>query len=115
MDSYMNVSQGVVAIQQFPDLILSSKREGNKFYFYCSETTLEVFVKSDKIIRFRFAPEGKFMRDFSYSGAPEYQEEINLLDMVESEDQYIVITKYLECIITKKGMHVSILDKNGMV
>ncbi|HXA02190.1 MAG TPA: glycoside hydrolase family 31 protein [Cytophagaceae bacterium] len=115
MESYMNVSQGVVAMQQFPDLILSSKREGNNFYFFCTETTLEVCVKSDKIIRFRFAPEGKFMRDFSYSTAPEYQEKIQLLDMVESEDQYIVITKYLECVITKKSAHISILDKNGMV
>jgi alpha-glucosidase len=113
MESYMNLSQNQVAVQQFPDVVLSTKRDGNKFYFYCTQTALELTVKSDKIIKFRFAPEGRFMRDFSYSYAQDYQQPIKFLDFVEEEEQYIIITSLLECTISKKGLKISILDKNG--
>jgi alpha-glucosidase len=115
MESYMNLSQNQVAVQQFPDVVLSTKRDGNKFYFYCTQTALELTVKSDKIIKFRFAPEGRFMRDFSYSYAQDYEDNIKFLDFVEEEEQYIIITSLLECAVSKKGLKISILDKNGKV
>jgi alpha-glucosidase len=111
----MNVGVNQVAVQEFPDVVQSWKREGNKFYFYCSEAALEVTVKSDKIIRFRFAPEGEFMRDFSYSEAHLYEGKVKHIEIMEEQDHYIIITSHLEAAICKKGLKVKILDKNGLV
>lgn len=116
MESYMNINHSQVAVQQFPDFVHRWKREGNKFYFYCSDTVLEVSVKTDKIVRVRFSNEGnKFMKDFSYSHAHEFEGKVKSLDFVEEEEQYVIVTAFLECIIIKKGLLIKILDKNGVV
>src|SRR6478735_1542121 len=114
MESYMNVGAAQIAVQEFPDTLQSWKREGNRFYFYCTDAALEVIVKTDKILRFRFATEGEFMRDFSYSLAHEYNGEVKFLDVVEEEEQVVIITSYLEVSICKKGLKIKILDKNGL-
>lgn len=115
MESYMNLGQNQVAVQQFPDIIQNWKREGNTFYFNCIQSALEVSVKNDKIIRFRFAPYGIFMRDFSYSFAQKFEGKIKYLNLIEEEDHFIIVTSCLECIISKNQLHVKILDKNGFI
>jgi alpha-glucosidase len=113
MESYMNVTHNAVSVQQFPDYVHSWKREDNKFYFYCTKTTLEVIVKTDKVFRFRYAPEGNFLRDFSYSNAHLYEGKVNSLEFIEEEEHFIIISSFLECIIAKKGLTVKMLDKDG--
>jgi alpha-glucosidase len=116
MESYMNLGHEQVAAQGFPGEVISCKRENNKFYFKCSTSlVLEVSVKSDKVIRFRYATDGIFMRDFSYSYAHEYVGEVRSLEMIEEEEEYLILTSYLECSIAKKDLHVKILDRNGVL
>lgn len=115
MQSYMNLGTNQVAVQEFPDTVQSWRREGNVFYFFCTDAALEVSVKTDKIIRFRFAPEGEFMRDFSYSYAHVFQGNVKFIDFVEEEENFIIITSCLEVAVNKKGLKIKILDKNGLV
>ena len=112
----MNLGQEQVAMQGFPAEVISWKREEDRFYFKCANNlVLEVSVVSDKVIRFRYATDGIFMRDFSYSYAHEYKGEIKSLELVEEEEEYLILTHYLECSIAKKDLHVKILDRNGVL
>ena len=115
MESYMNVGQAALPAQQFPDIVQRWSKEGNKFYFHCTQTVLEVSVKTDKVIRFRYAPYGEFMRDFSYSDAHRFEGKVNFLDFIEEEEQFVIITSSLECIISKRQLLIKILDKNGVL
>ena len=116
MESYMNLGQEQVAVQGFPAEVVSWKREENTFYFKCSNNLiLEVGIKSDKVIRFRYAPDGIFMRDFSYSYAHEYKGEIKSLEIIEEEEEFLILTAKLECSIGKKDLHIKILDHDGVL
>ena len=63
----MEIKKDKYSVKYFPTEVKSYKQEGQTFYFYTAETTLEVRVFSDKIVRFRYAPDGTFQRDFSYA------------------------------------------------
>ena len=116
MESYMNLGHEQVAMQGFPSEVVSWKREGDNFYFKCSNNlVLEIGIKSDKVIRFRYATDGIFMRDFSYSYAHEYKGEIKSLDIIEEEEEFLILTSYLECSVGKKDLHIKILDRNGVL
>lgn len=115
MESYMNLGQNQISVQQFPDTVQSWKRDGYTFYFYCTESALEVSVKSDKVIRFRYSPESIFQRDFSYSGAHNYEGKVKALDIKEDEEKFTIYTAFLDIIITKHRLLVTILDKEGKV
>lgn len=111
----MNLGANQVTVQQFPDVVQNWKREGNTFYFYCTETILQLDVKSDKVIRFRFAPEGVFNKDFSYSYAHEYDGKIALLEAREEDDKIIISTASLDIHVSKQRLLTSIFDKEGKV
>jgi alpha-glucosidase len=115
MESYMNINHNVVSVQQFPDFVQKWWREGNDFYFKCSKTLLKVSVINDKVVRFRYAPYGKFGRDFSYSFAHLYEGKPKHLEFVEEDEHFIIITACLEIIITKNRMLSKVLDKDGRV
>lgn len=115
MESYMNLGQEELMVQQFPDYVQRCSQDKNRFYFYCTETILEVHVISDQIIRFRYAPDGNFSRDFSYSYAQEFQGQVKLLEMREQHECFVIATDLLDCIVSKKQMLVKILDKSGQV
>ncbi|MFN6946021.1 MAG: glycoside hydrolase family 31 protein [Cytophagaceae bacterium] len=115
MDSYMNLGHERAIVQQFPDYVQKWERDGNAFYFYCTKTVLKVSVISDKIIRFRFAVDGNFEKDFSYSQAQLYEGTVKSLEFVEEEDHFVIITSFLECIISKRGLYTKILDKEGRI
>jgi alpha-glucosidase len=100
----------------FPGGITELRREGNTFYFYSEpETILELKVLSDRIIRFRYAPEGKFERDFSYAIAPGYEESIVELNLAETASHYKVSTSLVYCLIRKEDIKITITDHNGLV
>lgn len=97
-----------------PQLIRHWVQKGNRFYFECPDTALEVTVYAENIIRFRFAPGNRFEDDFSYAinangdlPAPECQ-----YSLVEKGDVFLLKTDQLECRISKT-LHTSIYDRAG--
>jgi alpha-glucosidase len=116
MESYMNLGHQQVAAQEFPGEVVSWRKEGSNFYFKCAnKLVLEVSIKSDKVIRFRYATDGIFARDFSYSHAHTYQQEIKSLAFIEEPDELVILTMYLECSISKRDLNIRILDRNGVL
>lgn len=103
------------SIKYFPDSVKSWKREGNYFYFHTSETILEVRVISDKVIRFRFAAEGSFQRDFSYAIVNDLKESIIYFDIREFEEVFEITTDAIKVFISKDNLGITITDKDGHV
>ena len=64
----MEIKKDKYSEKFFPKEVLNWKQaDGHTFYFHTADTRLEVKLFSDKIIRFRYAPHGKFQKDFSYA------------------------------------------------
>lgn len=109
----MGLGQVQTKIQKTPDTALSSIIVGNKIYIHCTETILEIEVKSSSILRFRYAPYGYFQKDFSYSYAQNFAENDTWFEHREEGVYYVVSTHQLQCLIHKEHLKVSILDSNG--
>ena len=64
-----------------PGFATDYSQDENKFHFYCdNQVVLLVHVLSDKMIRFRYSPNGDFAPDFSYAIAPEFREHFPKLE-----------------------------------
>ena len=101
------------SVKYFPDTILNYRKHGNYFYFDTSETILEVRVQSDKIIRFRYAADGFFEKDFSYAVQEHIQDNIINLDFVEYDDCFEIITSCITCQINKQDCKIKMFDNDS--
>ncbi|QNF35726.1 DUF4968 domain-containing protein [Adhaeribacter swui] len=100
----------------FAGAILDCKYENNDFYFYCENNViLHVKAVTDKIIRFRYAVDGDFPRDFSYALSETYQPEKPTLEFKEKPDHYRITTNRIIITIWKENLSVRILDKSGTI
>jgi alpha-glucosidase len=103
------------SIKYFPDAVQRYEKEGNFFYFHTSETILEVRIVSDRVIRFRYAADGIFKRDFSYAVTPELKESIISFDMQELDTFYKISTSQVNVFIEKENLKITITDKEDRV
>ncbi|WP_069661032.1 glycoside hydrolase family 31 protein [Arcticibacter eurypsychrophilus] len=85
------------------------KQVDNDFFFSDGESTVEVKVVSDEIIRIRMAPQSTFLEDFSYA-VPKITYTASLFSLKETELDYIVETNTVSCIISKKEFLISFAD-----
>lgn len=108
------VTDNKYSIKYFPDEVTRWEKAGNFFYFHTSETILEVKVISDKIVRFRYAPDGVFKRDFSYA-VPPVRESIISLEVKDLEKAFEIHTSAVIVIISKEDMRIRITDKEGHI
>ncbi len=100
----------------FPGTILDCKHENNNFYFYCDNNViLYVQALTDKIIRFRYAVDGDFPKDFSYALSDSYQSEKPTLEFKEKTDHFRITTNRIIITIWKENLSVRILDKSGTI
>jgi alpha-glucosidase len=103
------------SIKYFPDQVQRWEKEGNYFYFHTSETILEVKIISDRIIRFRYAADGIFKRDFSYAIAPGLKESIISFEMKELENAFEISTSRVKAFIEKDNLKITITDLNDRI
>ena len=99
----------------YPDAIRKWEQRGNLFFFHTSETILEVRVTNDKIIRFRYAADGTFHRDFSYALVNDLQEGLVSLSAFDDGEHIGIITRQVKCFIDKQNLKVVITDHFGKV
>jgi alpha-glucosidase len=99
----------------YPDAVTSWDQKGNLFYFHCSDTQLEVRVVNDKVIRFRYAPESRFARDFSYAVPADLQDSLISLSAFDDGENVAIITTQVKCFINKTNLTIRITDHQGMV
>ncbi|MES2656143.1 MAG: glycoside hydrolase family 31 protein [Bacteroidota bacterium] len=99
----------------YPDAVLEVKKEGNFFIFNTSETILEVKVMTDKIIRFRYAADGFFQKDFSYAVSKYFEEKLVELHFIEDNSNYYIQTQSITCKISKADIKITMLDKQNNI
>ncbi len=71
---------------------------------------LRVSLVGDGIVRFRFTPEGRFEKDFSYALDPKYQPEVPEHEVVEFGDGVAIKTGHLSIRINRGGLKTTITD-----
>lgn len=108
-------TQSKYSIKYYPDKVKEVRKEGNFFYFNTSETILEVKVLSDKIIRFRYAADGFFQKDFSYAVSKYFEEKLVELHFNEDRHNYYIQTMSVVCKVAKDGMKITLLTLDGTV
>ncbi len=95
----------------FPSKIIKYEKNLNVLSFTTENgVVLEVTVRRDSILRFRFTTTGIFEKDFSYAITKYASRGYNHLDVTEDEDNYIITTSKLICHISKLDLRTSIYD-----
>ncbi len=99
----------------FPGKVISSQTTDEGFLFSCDNgVQLMLYVVTDKILRFRYAAEGRFEADFSYAvPADQPRRELEFLEFKEKPDHYRITTERLICTVSKENAGVRILDRSG--
>ncbi len=110
MESFDDPRRG----KQFPGAVLSWQQHGNIIHFFCKDTTLQLTVVSDKIIRFRYANFGIFDEDFSYAIDKDFVASPESIDVKEEAEELIITTAELFVYINKQTLSSKITNKNGL-
>jgi len=96
---------------QFPLNVTSYKKNIDTLYFQTSNNvTLQVTVVRDNVIRFRYATNSIFEKDFSYAITKYASRGYNQLDIEDASEKYIITTEKLICHINKTNLKVSMFD-----
>jgi alpha-glucosidase len=91
------------------------EQSGNRFYFGDGDAKVEITVVNDEIIRVKLAPHGVFLDEFSYA-VPKLPSKPVEHTFTESETEFTVSTKKVNCHISKKNFLISFSDvKNNTV
>ena len=95
----------------FPSKIISYKKNLNVLSFTSENgVVLEVTVRRDSVLRFRFTTTGIFENDFSYAITKYASRGYNHLEVTEDDKNYIITTSKLICKISKIDLRTSIFD-----
>ncbi|WP_203256582.1 glycoside hydrolase family 31 protein [Hyunsoonleella ulvae] len=95
----------------FPSKIVKYEKNLNVLSFTAENgVVLEVTVRRDSILRFRFTTTGIFENDFSYAITKYSSRGYNHLEVTEDDDSYIITTSKLICKISKTDLRASIFD-----
>jgi len=117
-EGVQHVNNPIIGLKPIEKRYLQSVKEckqvNNSFYFTDGESTVEVMVLSDEIIRVRMAPQGTFLEDFSYA-VPKLANTATVFSFSETDEDYRVETNTVSCIITKKHFLVSFADNQQNV
>ena len=101
-----------------PDEVVRLERNGNTYFqFFCkNDIVLLLHVLTDTIIRFRYAFDGDFEKDFSYAiDKKKFQIGVGDAYFDEDTDKFIISTDKLRCEVYKKGLLVNIYDAFGNI
>ncbi|PWH83958.1 glycosyl hydrolase [Algibacter marinivivus] len=95
----------------FPSKIIKYEKNLNVLSFTSENgVVLQVTVRRDSILRFRFTTTGIFENDFSYAITKYASRGYNHLEVTENDDNYIITTAKLICHISKLDLRTSIYD-----
>ncbi|MCO6492342.1 MAG: DUF4968 domain-containing protein, partial [Phaeodactylibacter sp.] len=95
-----------------PGAAVMQYQEKGDIFVYESENgvALKIEVLSDHILRFRYAPEGRFERDFSYALDPAARRTLPRVTIGGDETHFFIYTQKVRCRISKQGLRVSLYD-----
>ncbi|ULC59690.1 glycoside hydrolase family 31 protein [Flaviramulus sp. BrNp1-15] len=95
----------------FPSKIVKYEKNLNVLSFTSENgVVLQVTVRRDSILRFRYTTTGIFENDFSYAITKYASRGYNHLEVSEDDNKYTITTAKLICKIAKTDLRISILD-----
>ncbi|MEM6264921.1 MAG: glycoside hydrolase family 31 protein [Bacteroidota bacterium] len=97
-----------------PQLVYRWEKTGAICHFYAPQTTLEVSVVTDHILRFRYSPYGSLMQNFSYAIREDLPTPPTSIKVEEHDDSFFLETNSLRCVISKT-LHISIYNLDGQL
>lgn len=95
----------------FPSKIIKYEKNLNILSFTTDNgVILQVTVRRDSILRFRYTTTGIFETDFSYAITKYASRGYNHLEVTEDDSKYIITTAKLICNIYKSDLRIAIFD-----
>ncbi len=115
-DNYIETGMPVDSGERHPGSVVEWRDEGARQIFICDNgCALELTCMDARTLRFRFAPEGTFARDFSYAVVSELGKDAPALEVEEEEEHYVMRTGELVLRLASEGLRVRIEDLSGKV
>lgn len=99
----------------FPGKLVEWEKKDNTLLFHAENTTLELKILSQDILRFRYGNNGNFEDDFSYAIDPKFTPNDVYFEIIESVKSIQVKTQKLKCFIDKATLKSKIKDLQGHV
>ncbi|KJD34041.1 glycosyl hydrolase [Tamlana nanhaiensis] len=95
----------------FPSKIINYEKNINVLSFTADNgVVMQITVRRDSILRFRYTTTGIFENDFSYAITKYASRGYNHLEVEEETDAYIITTSKLICKVAKVDMRISLYD-----
>ena len=99
-----------------PDLVKEVLEEGHTLIFVCENgCRLAVTSLGGTIVRFRLAPSGHFVKDFSYALNLDSIPATQPFKREENNDYFILKTPHLHLTISKQGLRKTITQPDGTI
>ncbi len=100
----------------FPGKIISFSQNGDKINFRTeNHVILQVTVVRDRVVRFRYATDNSFEKDFSYAISEDAVRGYTTLEIEEHAAQYSILTNSIKITIDKNDLQTTIYDLHGTV
>ncbi|WP_108869150.1 glycoside hydrolase family 31 protein [Aquimarina aquimarini] len=100
----------------FPGKIISFSQHVDTLNFTTENgVILQLTILRGSVIRFRYATDNNFEKDFSYAISKYGVRGYSILKVEEGDDEYIIITAKITIRIAKANIHVAIYDNDGNV
>ncbi|MBQ4819449.1 glycoside hydrolase family 31 protein [Aquimarina sp. MMG016] len=100
----------------FPGKIISFSQNVDKINFTTENgVILQVTILRGSVIRFRYATDNNFEKDFSYAISENGARGYSMLEVEEKDKEYVIITSKINISIAKENIHVTITDKEGNI
>jgi alpha-glucosidase len=99
-----------------PNAYKSHKKSSNIVTFQSENNVLlQVHIVRDSILRFRYAPDGFFAKDFSYAIDEQQPHGFNELTVQETDTTVVITTKKIQCFVAKQDLRIGLYDLDGQV
>ena len=100
----------------FPKAYRTHTKKANLIEFESQNgVLLQIHVLRDSLLRFRYAPEGYFEKDFSYAIDQKQEHGYSQLDFREEENEFIILTEQVHCKVAKEDLRIGLYDLQGNV
>jgi alpha-glucosidase len=100
-----------------PDNITSVRWSAGHYDFICANgVVLRIECLQDGVVRFRYSPNGLWMRDFSYAIVADSPATASLkATLTENQKEYIVSTDTLQVVVSRQDLRIRIFNLDDKV
>ncbi len=100
----------------YPNQIIDFKQDVDKLNFTTQNgVVLQITVLRNSALRFRYATEEVFQPDFSYAISENASRGYNLLEVDETNSEYLISTSKIKVLVDKQSLRIQISDLEGNI